>query len=67
VFDPLGAGEVVRRAAITCAVMAVRGVTNVPSVRLGASSTTTLNEDFAVTARQRATCPSNSYVVVQRV
>lgn len=67
VYATLGAGELVRRAAINCAVLDLRGVTNVRSVRLGASSSAALNEDFAVSARQRAASPDNSYVVVQRV
>lgn len=67
VYATLGAGELVRRAAINCAVLDLRGVTNVQSVRLGASSSAALNEDFAVGARQRGASPSNSYVVVQRV
>jgi len=67
VYATLGAGELVRRAAINCAVLDLRGVTNVRSVRLGTSSVAALNEDFVVGARQRGASPSNSYVVVQRV
>lgn len=67
VYATLGAGELVRRAAISCAAFGVRGVTNVRDVLLGTSVAAALNEDFVVTARQRATSPSDAHVVVQRV
>lgn len=66
-FADLGTGELVRRAAVSCAALNVRGVTNVLAVRLGLTSGAAYASDLAVTARQRAVSPNNSYVTVQRV
>lgn len=66
-FADLGTGELVRRAAVSCAALNVRGVTNVLAVRLGLVSGSEYASDLAVTARQRAVSPNNSYVTVQRV
>jgi len=66
-FADLGTGELVRRAAVSCATLNVRGVTNVLSVRLGLVSGAEYASDLAVTSRQRAVSPTNSYVTVQRV
>ena len=64
VYATLRGGELVRRAAIQDALYHLRGVTNVRGVYLGATSTATLNEDFAVGARQRGASPDDSYVAV---
>ena len=66
-FATLGTGELVRRAAVSCAAFGVRGVTNVTAVRLGLVSGAEYASDLAVTSRQRAVSPTNSYVTVQRV
>lgn len=66
-FADLGTGELVRRAAVSCATLGVRGVTNVLAVRLGLVSGSEYASDLAVTSRQRAVSPNNSYVTVQRV
>ena len=66
-FATLGTGELVRRAAVSCAAFGVRGVTNVTAVRLGLVSGAEYASDLAVTSRQRAVSPTNSHVTVQRV
>ena len=66
-FADLGTGELVRRAAVSCAAFGVRGVTNVLAVRLGLVSGSEYASDLAVTSRQRAVSPNNTYVTVQRV
>lgn len=65
-FAPLGAGQPVLRAVLSCAALDVPGVTNVLSVRIGTVSGSEVNADLAVPARARAISFNSASVTVQR-